>query len=342
MILSWIFATVGLAIGLWLLTKSADWFVDGAVALAHRIHMPELIVGFVIVGFGTSLPEMLVSVLAAAQGMPLLSLGNAYGSNITNILLILGVSMLIAPIAIHRIALKRDIPFLFAVLIALVVMSRDGCFSRLDGAILLGSFLLYLTYQILLARRSAKQKPDEPVEAELSLGRALLLTFGGLIALLTASQILVASAKWIATTVAGLVGLSPEATQLIVGLTVIATGTSLPELMASVSAMRKGQPDIALGNVVGSNCFNICIVAGLALLIHPVQVSEMPPALTGRDLYVMLTSTLLVWVPGVLVWLRLARKGSHAPVTLGRGLGICFVLGWIVYTLLAMLFTQSA
>lgn len=340
MILSWILSSVGLLFGLWLLTRSADWFVDGAVALAHRIRMPELIVGFVIVGFGTSLPEMLVSVLAAAQGMPLLSLGNAYGSNITNVLLILGVSMLIAPIAIHRVALKRDIPFLFAALIALVVMSLDGCFSRIDGILLLGSFLLYLTYQIVLARRSAKADADEPAAEELTLGRATLLTVGGLLALLAASQILVLSAKWIATTVAGLAGLSPEATQLIVGLTVVATGTSLPELMASVAAMRKGQPDIALGNVVGSNCFNLCIVAGLALIIHPVDVAGMPPALTGRDLYVMMGSILLVWIPGLIVWARLARKGSHAPVTLGRGLGICFVIGWVCYTLWAMLFTN--
>lgn len=340
MILSWILSAAGLAFGLWLLTRSADWFVDGAVALAHRIRMPELIVGFVIVGFGTSLPEMLVSVLAAAQGMPLLSLGNAYGSNITNILLILGVSMLIAPIAIHRVALKRDIPFLFAALIALTVMSLDGTFSRLDGTLLFGSFLLYLTYQIVLARRSAKTEKREPAEDEPTLGRALLLTVGGLLSLLAASQILVMSAKWIATTVAELVGLSPEATQLIVGLTVVATGTSLPELMASVSAMRKGQPDIALGNVVGSNCFNLCIVAGLALIIHPVEVAGMPAALTGRDLYVMIISTLLVWVPGVLVWFRLARKGPHAPVTLGRGLGFLFVTGWIIYTLWAIRFTQ--
>ena len=143
----WGLASVGMLFGMWLLTKSADIFVDGAVGLATRLKMPALLVGFIIVGFGTSAPEMLVSALAAANGMTSLSLGNAYGSNITNVLLILGASMLVAPIVLHRSALRRDIPFLLAMIVLLFCLGQNG-FSRLDGCILIGVFLVYLFWQI--------------------------------------------------------------------------------------------------------------------------------------------------------------------------------------------------
>ena len=340
---SWILAFGAMSVGILLLTKSADLFVDGAVALAHRMKMPPLIIGFTIVGFGTSAPEMLVSALSSAQGIPALALGNAYGSNITNILLILGASMLIAPIALHRVALKRDLPFLATMIVLTWICSRTGDFSRANGALLLGCFVVYMVYQIVAARRQGNDAADAQKMPNMPLGKALLLTFGGLGVLLGSSQLLVGAAKWIAVRSAELVGISQEATQLIVGVTVVALGTSLPELMASVSAMRKGQDDIALGNVVGSNCFNLCVVATIAMLIRPVENNMMPEALCGRDLYVMFATTLILWIPGLLVWLHAHRKNqgaAHPDIRLGRIFGVFYITLWVVYTVWVVIGTH--
>lgn len=335
---AWTAAFAGLAFGMWLLTRSADWFVDGSVGLACRLRMPPLIIGFTIVGFGTSAPEMLVSALAAAQGMPVLSLGNAYGSNITNVLLILGASMLVAPIALHRVALRRDIPFLLLVVTLTVVLAVRGNFSRADGVLFLILFAVFVAWQIgtACARRTLTicdmTKPAP-------LGRSLRLTFGGLGTLLMASQVLVCSARFVAERGAAAIGISPEATQLIVGVTVVALGTSLPELMASISAMRKGQHDIALGNVVGSNCFNVCVVAGLALVIRPVGEEALPDALRFRDVFAMLVSTLVLWCAGLLAWSRV--HGRKRAITLSRAWGVPFLALWLLYTFWVFLGTRS-
>lgn len=342
----WGLASVGMLFGMWLLTKSADIFVEGAVGLATRLKMPALLVGFIIVGFGTSAPEMLVSALAAANGMTPLSLGNAYGSNITNVLLILGVSMLVAPIVLHRVALRRDIPFLLAMILLLFCLGQNG-FSRLDGCILIGVFLAYLFWQIgtvLFSRGTVTcDDPEECAEhAAKSMAFILLQTFGGLALLLTASQILVSSAQFMAEGAAAAAGISQEATQLIVGVTVVALGTSLPELMASVTAMRHGQPDIALGNVVGSNCFNICIVAGLALVIRPVSGDSVPSALIWRDPLMMLGTTLFLALCGWGAWAVQKKRGqSGQPITLSRIWGVIYLAIWLVYTVWVVLFTRG-
>jgi cation:H+ antiporter len=289
---------------------------------------------------------MLVSALAAAQGMTPLSLGNAYGSNITNTLLILGASMMVAPIVLHRVALKRDIPFLLIVIMLLFVLGCNG-FSRLDGAILIGVFLLFLFWQIgtVLFQRGTVTCDNASEQAEQdakSMKFILLQTFGGLGLLLFASQLLVCSAQFMAESAAAAVGISPEATQLIVGVTVVALGTSLPELMASITAMRHGQPDIALGNVVGSNCFNICIVAGLALVIRPVNNASVPSALMVRDPLMMLGTTLLLAFCGWGAWLLLKKRGKgNAPITLSRFWGVVFLLLWVSYTAVVVCFTQD-
>lgn len=337
-LLAWVAASGGLIFGMWLLTRSADWFVEGSVGLACRLRIPPLIIGFTIVGFGTSAPETLVSVLAAAQGMTALSLGNAYGSNITNVLLILGVSMLVAPVALHRVALRRDIPFLVLVVTLTAALAVRGSLTRADAVLMLVLFAAFLAWQIGLA--CARRAPQVCDAANLMpLKRALGLTFGGLGALLLASQILVWAARFVAEHAAAAAGISPEATQLIVGVTVVALGTSLPELMASVSAMRQGQHDIALGNVVGSNCFNICVVAGLALLIRPIREGEMLNALRFRDVFVMLGSTLLLWGAGLWAWLRV--HGQKRAITLGRAWSIPFLVLWVAYTLWVVLGTRS-
>jgi cation:H+ antiporter len=344
----WILSSLGLSLGILLLTKSADLFVDGAVSLAKRLAMPPLIIGFVIVGFGTSAPEMIVSILAAFQGAPVLSLGNAYGSNITNVLLILGACMLVAPIAIHRVALKRDIPFLIFVMGLLSIFclfTTSNGLSRIEGLILIITFLLFLIWQIADAcKQRGCQCEDEGAEEnntpDLSIAKALILTFGGLFLLIGASQMLVLSAKWIAETVANAIGMSETAIQLIVGVTIVALGTSLPELMASISATRKGQDDIAVGNVIGSNCFNLCIVAGLAIVIRPIAGEDLPSDLRYRDLFTMIIATLLLWGPGLYIWYRLRKQKPSPHITLGRGLGLLFVTLWIIYTLWVFLATN--
>ena len=342
----WIAAMLAMAFGMWVLTKSADIFVEGAVALATRLKMPALLVGFIIVGFGTSAPEMLVSVLAAAQGSTPLSLGNAYGSNITNILLILGVSMLVAPIVLHRAALRRDVPFLLGIIALLFVLGLNG-FSRLDGAFLVVVFLAFLGWQIGMVfcqRKSDADKTEDAVsqDAEKSMGVILLQTFGGLGLLLLSSQILVSAACFMANRAAAAVGITPEAAELIVGVTIVALGTSLPELMASVAAMRHGQPDIALGNVVGSNCFNICIVAGLALIVRPLEIEGAPMALIVRDPLIMLGTTFLLACCGWGAWALLNHRGKRGEaITLTRWWGVLYIVLWIVYTLIAVCCTRG-
>jgi cation:H+ antiporter len=342
----WLAAVIAMLGGMWVLTKSADLFVEGSVALATRLRMPALLVGFIIVGFGTSAPEMLVSVLAAAQGSTPLSLGNAYGSNITNVLLILGASMLVAPIVLHRVALRRDIPFLLFVIVLFFCLGLNG-FSRMDGIILVSIFLAFLFWQvgIVLFQRGTVTSDDAKEQEEnlnKPMGIVLLQTFGGLSLLLLSSQVLVCAACFMANNAAAAAGITPAAAELIVGVTIVALGTSLPELMASISAMRHGQPDIALGNVVGSNCFNICIVAGLALIIRPVDASSVPSALMVRDPLMMLGTTLLLAFCGWGTWALLNRRGKRGEaITLTRWWGVLYLVLWVAYTLIAVCFTRG-
>ena len=319
---------VCLVVELAILAKSADVFVEGAVGLARKLHLSPLIVGFVIVGFGTSAPELCVSMLSAAQGAPMLALGNAYGSNVVNVLLILGVSMLIAPVAIHRGVFLKDLPFLLVMTVLMAAMALDGRLSVGDGLVLIGAFLPFLVYRIWDGRREVS-----PVELpEMTLRRAAGYTVGGLAALLAASQFLVWSASWLALRLTRLLGMDAATAELITGLTVVATGTSLPELMASVAAMRKGFSDVALGNIVGSNCFNLCIVAGMALAIHPLAVADTPATLWSRDVVSLLLSTLVLWLPGLAL---LAVSGRGRPVQYSMGWsriwGWVLLAGWVGY-----------
>ncbi|MDO5462123.1 MAG: calcium/sodium antiporter [bacterium] len=345
--IAWSIALVSFIIGLYLLTKSADLFVDGSVALAHRLRVPPLIIGFTIVGFGTSAPELLVSLLASLQGDSILALGNVYGSNITNILLILGACMVVAPIAIHRTLLKRDIPFLLLITVLVILFCAGGtnAFTRIEGIILLLAFLLFTLWQIFSAMRH--KAPLETPQAEesphpthhLSFKKAFLYTFGGLFSLIAVSKVLVSSATWIAEALGKIVGLPTTTTELIISVTIIALGTSLPELMASISATRKGQDDIAVGNIIGSNCFNLCMVAGISLIIQPVAAPDLPFDFRYRDLYMMLFTTLLVWIPGLFLWKRF-RKHPSSSLLMGRRLGFIFLLLWIIYTLAVVLTTR--
>jgi cation:H+ antiporter len=278
--------------GLVLLVWSADRFVDGAAATARHFGMPPLLIGMVIVGFGTSAPEMVVSVLAASQGNPGLALGNAYGSNITNIALILGLTALLSPIAFHSQVLRKELPILTAITALAAWQVWDGAITRLDALVLLVVFAGVMGWSIW---QGMQKKPDtlgSEMEHELEvhplpLRRAVLWLVIGLLLLIVSSRILV----WGAVAIAQGFGVS----DLIIGLTIVAVGTSLPELASSLIAIRKGEHDIALGNVLGSNLFNTLAVVGLAGMIRPMSVG---PEVFSRDMLVMGLLTVSLFVIG--------------------------------------------
>jgi len=278
-------AFLAVAFGLILLVWSADRFVEGSAFTARYFGMPPLLVGMVIVGLGTSAPEMVVSAIAASQGNPGIALGNAYGSNISNIALILGLTALVSPITVHSQVLRKELPILIAITALAAYQMWDGELTRNDALVLLGVFVILMAWIIWQGLRTTSDTLG--VEAErgfeantMSIGRAVFWLVIGLILLIISSRILV----WGATSIARGFGVS----DLIIGLTIIAIGTSLPELAASLIATRKGEHDIALGNILGSNIFNTLAVVGIAGMIHPMSVE---PEVLSRDILVMAVLT---------------------------------------------------
>lgn len=249
-----------LAAGFLLLVKGADWFVDGASQIAAKLHIPQLIIGLTIVAMGTSAPEAAVSISAAVKGSADITIGNIVGSNILNILIILGLSALFTPLPVDRSSTRREMPFLAAVSLLLLAMGRDGVVSRADGLILTALFAAFLLY--LLVRAKRQPEPGGEGGRQLKLWQALLLTAAGLTAIVLGSDVAVDAA----CAIARIFGISER----FIGLTIVALGTSLPELFTSVTAARKGNADIAVGNIVGSNIFNILFVVGLSALVTPV------------------------------------------------------------------------
>jgi cation:H+ antiporter len=310
--------------GLALLVWGADRFVDGASATAHHFAMPPLLVGMLIVGFGTSAPEMVVSVLAASQGSPGLALGNAWGSNILNMALILGITALITPIAVQSVILRKELPILIAVTALSALLVWDGLLTRWDAVLLLAVFGGLIAWSIVAARGQgldtlAVETATELRAGAMPLSRALLWLGLGLLVLVGSSRLLV----WGAVTIAQTLGVS----DVVIGLTVVAIGTSLPELASCVVAARKGEDDIALGNVLGSSLFNTLAVVGLAAVIAPMDIE---PTLLTRDLPVMAGLTVLLFVLG---W------GFRGPGRINRfegGLLVAIYLGytaWLLSTL---------
>lgn len=303
--------------GLVLLVWSADRFVDGAAATARHFGMPPLLIGMVIVGFGTSAPEMVVSALAALQGNPGIALGNAYGSNITNIALILGVTALLSPITFHSQVLRKELPILSGVTLFAGWQLWSGNITRIDA------FLLLLLFSVLMGWtiKQGMQKKDDALGAEIeeqlheqkqSLSNALFWLIAGLLLLIVSSRILV----WGAVEIAHYFGVS----DLIIGLTVVAIGTSLPELASSLLAVRKGEHDIALGNVLGSNLFNTLAVVGIAGVIHPMDVA---PEVFSRDFAVMAVLTVSLFLIGY---------GFRGQGRINRLEGLLLLLSYVGYT----------
>ncbi len=249
-----------LAAGFVLLVKGADWFVEGASEIAAKLRIPPLIIGLTIVAMGTSAPEAAVSISAALKGSADITIGNIAGSNILNILVILGLSAVITPLAVERGTTRREMPFLAGISFLLLWQGWDGTISLFDGIALITLFIAYLVYLLV----KAKRQPEENTETvkERALWQTLLLTVIGLAAIVLGSNIAVDAA----CAIARILGMSER----FIGLTIVALGTSLPELFTSVTAARKGSADIAIGNIVGSNIFNILFVVGLSALVIPV------------------------------------------------------------------------
>lgn len=271
--------------GLILLVWSADKFVDGAAATARHLGMPPLLIGMVIIGFGTSAPELAVSAMAAMDGNSGLALGNGYGSNITNIALIVGLTALIAPIAVHSQIIRKELPLLLGLTLIAGYQLMDGELSRTDGWVLLAVFTLVMGWFIFQGVRGKNDSLEADVEEAtlanpMPLKTAIIWLIVGLVLLIASSRLLV----WGAVYVAQSLGIS----DLIIGLTVVAVGTSLPELAAALAAVRKNEHDLILGNILGSGIFNTLAVVGLAAVISPLQVE---PEVLYRDWSVMLALT---------------------------------------------------
>lgn len=250
-----------LVLGFILLIKGADFFVEGASSIATKFHIPQIVIGLTIVAFGTSLPEAAISINAAFSGSAGITIGNVFGSNIMNILLILGISSAIAILEVKKDTVRIEMPFV--IFISAVVLGLgifDGTLGRVDGAILWVLFILFFFYLIYSAK---KNKTDEEEEKPRPLWLAIVFTVGGMLAIIFGSDFTVDSATYIAK--------SLGMTDRLIGLTIVAFGTSLPELITSATAALHKKTDIAIGNIVGSNIFNILFVAGTSALICPVE-----------------------------------------------------------------------
>lgn len=311
-------ALIQIFAGLALLVFGADKFVTGAARTARRLGVKPLIIGLTVVGFATSLPEMLVSAVAAWQHRTDIAVGNAFGSNIANIALVLGATFLVRPINIHSATLRREFVAMCAACVLGSLVLMNGYLSRADGAMLMLALCLFIWWIVAMAGKSPW---TDPLAAEFKheyqragpLGRALGLSALGLVLLLLGSELLVEGA----VVTAQALGLS----DLVIGLTVVAVGTSLPELAASLMSAHKHESDIAIGNVIGSNMFNMLAVLGIPALIHPAAIGS---EVEYRDVPVMIFLTALMG------WMAFSRGRER----LGRIHGLILLVCFIAYELL--------
>ena len=287
-----------LVVGFFMLGKGADWFVEGAASIATRFGIPQLVIGLTIVAMGTSTPEAAVSLAAALKGSADITIGNVVGSNILNVLVILGVSAAIIRLKVAKSTIKIEIPFMIMVSALLYVQGLDGVVTLMDGALLAAVFVGYLLYLYIFTKQAGPVEDAEEV-AGYPIGQALLWTVAGLALIMIGSNVTVGAA----TEIAIYAGLSER----FIGLTIVALGTSLPELFTSVTAARKGNADIAIGNIVGSNIFNILFVVGFSALITPVAFSKA----FEFDMWVALGSSLALFI-FVLPTKALERWGGFA------------------------------
>lgn len=301
-----------IAVGLAILVWSADRFVDGAAAIAHHMGVSNMIIGITVIGFGTSAPEIAVSVIAVLEDVPGIAIGNALGSNIANIGLILGITALLVPIPVSTGLIRSEYPLLAVATVVMIGCLYDLELSRLDGIILLALLVIIMGYMIYLHRKGVSdvEADTDTDEDQMSNGAAIGWVLLGLILLVGSSRMLV----WGASNIAMAFGIS----DLVIGLTIVALGTSLPELAASIASLRKSIPDMAIGNIIGSNLFNSLAVVGIPPLVGGFTFDA---AAVYRDIPVMVVLTLMLFAMS-----SLPRAGViHLTRTNGLVLTACFV-----------------
>lgn len=288
-----IFDIIFIALGIFIVLTGADWLTKGASSIARRFNVSEMVIGLTIVACGTSMPELFVSMMSAIQGTPDLAVGNVVGSNIMNALLIVGCAAIAAPMTISKSTVVKDIPFAVAASLLLLVLCMDSLatltlsgntIGRIDGAILAAGFAAFMAYTLWQARKGEIDMEEDVHEADVPAWKSVALIATGLAALIIGSNVFVAHASQLAAAL----GISDA----IIGLTIVAGGTSLPELATSVVAARKGKAAMAIGNVIGSNVFNILLILGLTAIITPLQIQ----GITVIDLAMMLFGIAAVWM----------------------------------------------
>lgn len=294
-----------LAVGFVMLVKGADWFVDGAAGIADKFGIPQLVIGLTIVAMGTSAPEAAVSIMAALKGNADITIGNIVGSNILNVLIILGITSVIVAVSVQKSTVQYEIPFMLVITVLLAFFGyTSGHITFWEGVILWIAFLIYLSYLFIMAKNN-KEESEEIQKRPVWM--LILFVIAGLILVVWGSDVTVDAA----TKIAKAAGLS----QRFIGLTIVALGTSLPELVTSVSAARKGKADIAIGNIVGSNILNILFVVGTTALITPVVFQA------G-----FMVDCLISLAAGILLWLCVFRDRK-----LGRVGGVLMLLAYVAY-----------
>ncbi|MBR2017923.1 MAG: calcium/sodium antiporter [Prevotella sp.] len=311
MTISIILIIIGMALVLW----GADRLTDGAVAIAQRMNVPEIVIGLTIVAMGTSMPEFCVSFAGALKGTADLAVGNVVGSNIFNAMLIVGVAAMAAPMSILKSTVKKDIPFAVFASLILFQLCLNNRITRIEAFVLLIMFAVFMIYTVMGAKNGMPTASEEEAKKNKSKGlfKDVFYVFAGLAALIVGSNIFVDNA----TEIARLLGVS----EAVIGLTIVAAGTSLPELATSIVAARKGQSAIAIGNVIGSNVFNILFIIGLTGVFTPMQIV----GLTNIDFAVMLGSMLLLWLMSFTKYTLSRWEGAVLAV-----LYVVYV-GWLIY-----------
>ena len=309
-----------LVLGVIIVLKGADWLTDGAVNIATRFGVSQMVIGLTIVATGTSMPEFCVSMVSALKGTPDLAVGNVVGSNTLNTLLIVGCSALVAPIMVKRSSVKRDIPFAVVASLLMLLFCLDGAIGRVDAAVLFAGFCLFMFVTLKYAKtteehaatvatsgaamataaaastsvseaptsqtsapKASTSQPSAPEASVASMLKAIVMLVVGLLCLIAGSNMFVDNASFVASSL----GVSDA----VIGLTIVAGGTSLPELATSMVSAKKGNSDIAIGNVIGSNVFNILMIIGITGLVKPMHIA----GITTLDLFMMLGSMLLMW-----------------------------------------------
>lgn len=302
-----------LVAGFYMLVKGADWFVDGASGIAEKFGIPQLVIGLTIVAMGTSLPEAAVSIAAALKGSADITIGNIVGSNILNVLIILGLTSLVTRVSVQESTVKIEIPFMIVITAILLILGVTGNQITLwEGVILWLLFLVYLAYLLRMAKQNP-QPEEEKQEENLPIWRLLVGVIVGICLIVLGSDVSVDAA----TVLARMMGMSER----LIGLTIVALGTSLPELVTSVSAARKGKADIAIGNIVGSNIFNILFVVGTTALITPVVFAS----------NFVVDTAIAIGAGALLLFFVWKNK------ELGKISGGIFLLGYILYAIFALI-----